>query len=227
MKKMALYLAALSFFLAGCAAAHAPLVLDPSFRERGITKIALLPIVDRRRDRSANIDLQQQMSGRVRKTLEKKGYEVVSARENLREDPESMERLMEMDPQFITSLGPEDSDAVLVVYVDDVLSDYKLIVYTFKVESTATLVLKSDGTELWRDKGLGNQGQAGLISGAFQLWDRSLALDTCVSAMFSSLPRTLSGTSHIALRQSTHADSRQAAIETAVAKVSKKEGETE
>ena len=94
-----------------------------------------------------------------------------------------------MDTGFIASLAAHDADAVAAVYVDDTLSSYKVLSYVFKIEATGTVVSKQDGTELWRDRGIGNQGQAGLISGVFAGMDRGFALDQCVGSLFSTLPK--------------------------------------
>ena len=176
--------------LAGCATTRMPIVLDPSFSDRQIATIALLPIVDRRRDRSFNIDLDNQLGARAEKLLKSKGYAVTKiSPPEASNNPYGSERLLDIDIEYVASLGPPEADAVLAIYVDDVLSSYKVLVYEFKIEAIGTLVAKSDQKELWRDKGIGTQGQAGLISGLFQGWDRSLAMDLCVGGMFATLPK--------------------------------------
>lgn len=192
-KDAVLWVGMLSFLLplAGCAmTTRMPILLDPSFSDRQVTTIALLPIIDRRRDRSFNIDLDRQLGTRTEKQLQSKGYEVTRVSQmEASSDPYGSERLLDMDTEYIASLGPSEADAVLAIYVDDVLSSYKVLVYEFKIEAIGTLVAKSDQKELWRDKGIGTQGQAGLISGLLQGMDRSLAMDLCVGGMFAALPK--------------------------------------
>lgn len=209
----------LALLVTGCAATRMPIVLDPSFAQRRIYTIAMLPVVDRRRDRSADIDLDHQLGNRAEKILKSKGYEVVKvSRAELSRDPYGPERIREMDHEYIASLSHPDANAVLVIYADDILSNYKVMVYQFKIEATGTLVSKSDGKELWRDKGIGNSGQAGLISGLTQLWNRSMALDRCVNGMLSTLPKLAAGGA--AMRDSAASRSvarkREAAIQDAV-----------
>ena len=57
-----------------------------------------------------------------------------------------------------------------------------------KVEATGSLIHKSEKVELWRDKGIGTSGQAGLISGAFAGMDKRTALSICLNSMFASFP---------------------------------------
>lgn len=208
--------------LAGCATTRMPILLDPSFSDRQVTTVALLPIVDRRRDRSFSIDLDSQLGARTEKQLRSKGYEVIKVSQTeASSDPYGSERLLDMDAEYIASLGPPEADAVLAIYVDDVLSSYKVLVYEFKIEAIGTLVAKSDQKELWRDKGIGTQGQAGLISGLLQGMNRSLAMDLCVGGMLSALPKAsaiklVSRTAPKLPTSSGAAEDREAAVQNAV-----------
>ena len=215
--------------LAGCATTRMPIVLDSSFSDRQVATVALLPIVDRRRDRSFNVDLDNQLGARAEKLLKSKGYEVTKiSLPEASDNPYGSERLLDMDTEYIASLGPPEADAVLAIYVDDVLSSYKVLVYEFKIEAIGTLVAKSDQKELWRDKGIGTQGQAGLISGIFQGWDRSMAMDLCVGGMFAGLPKAsaiklASRTAPVTLPASSNtAEDRETAIQNAVSAASLK-----
>ncbi len=202
-----------ALLLGGCATARTPIRLDPAFAQRNIETIALFPIVDRRKDTSFNINLQDGLGERARKEIERRGYQVVHVAVGL--DRTSLSRLMDMDAAFISSLAPEGTDAVAAVYVDDTLSSYKVLSYVFKIEATGTVVAKRDGTELWRDKGIGNQGQAGLISGLFAGMDRSFALDQCVASLFSTLPKSL-GKQRQAKVEAPKENSREEAVDAAV-----------
>lgn len=176
-------------FSAGCATTRMPIKLDPTFAEQKIESISLLPIIDRRKDTSVNMDLEYEIGTRAQKKIEQLGYRTVRIEAPLNLDRTGLGRLMEMDPSFIASLGPSDADAVMAIYVDDTLSSYVLISYAFKIESMGTLVSKEKSIELWRDKGIGNAGQAGLISGLLQGLNRVGALDICVYGMLATLPK--------------------------------------
>ena len=64
-------------FIVGCATSRVPIKLDPSFSTMGIKKITLLPIVDRRIDKSVDIDFEQAIRNKAAKNLESKGYTVL------------------------------------------------------------------------------------------------------------------------------------------------------
>jgi len=174
--------------LAGCASTRLPIKLDPAFSQRGIRSVALLPAVDQRADRSLNINLDHEMNARARKGLEKKGYRVLETAP-IEHDRIGISRLMDMDPSYLASLGPAEADAVMAIYVQDTLSNYKIMSHVFTVEAIGTLVSKADQTEVWRDKGIGNVGQAGLISGLMQGLNQMSAMDDCVYGMLFTLPK--------------------------------------
>lgn len=180
-----------SLMASGCATVPPPLRLDPMFAQRGIQSIAVLPIVDRRRDRSANLDVEYEVGVRARKALEKKGYLVLAAPGPSVDDPIGTARLLDMDLEYLVSLNPPDADAVIAIYVDDSLSSYKVLSYAFKVEALGLMVSKRFNAELWRAKGIGNSGQAGLISGLIQGLNRSEAWDACIYGMLSSIPKAV------------------------------------
>ena len=181
--------ALLFLVVSGCATVRPPLRLDPMFSQRGIRSIALLPIVDRRKDRSANLDVEYEVSARARKALERKGYHVVAVPGPSEDDPIGTARLLEADLDYLVLLNPPEADAVIAIYVDDSLSSYKVLSYAFKVEALGVMVSRSANVELWRAKGIGNAGQAGLISGVLQGLYRSEAWDACVYGMLSSIPK--------------------------------------
>ncbi len=176
-------------FLAGCATPRFPIKIDPAFSQRGIRSIALLPAIDQRKDRSYEIDLNYEINTRARKSLEKKGYVVLETSPVVASNRSEASRLMDMDPAYLASLGPANADAVMAIYLQDTLRSYMIMSYVFKAEAIGTLVSKADQTEVWRDKGLGNAGQGGLISGLLQGLYRAEALDGCVYGMLATLPK--------------------------------------
>ena len=206
-------IASVLVFPAGCATIQPPLQLDPMFAQRGIRSIALLPIVDRRKDRSAALDVEYEVGVRARKALEKKGYQMLEAAGPASGDAIGMARLLDADLNYLVSLNPPDADAVIAIYVDDSLSSYKVLSYAFKVEALGVMVSKRLNAELWRAKGIGNAGQGGLISGVLQGLNRSEAWDACVYGMLSSIPKA--ATSYDA-GHSTIPTSREVAMDVAI-----------
>lgn len=178
-----------AWLLSGCATTHYPIKLDPAFEEKNVRTIALLPVVDRRRDRSIEIDLEYEINARATKQLTRRGYNVLQVPVSLLDEAGNFDAILDMESTYLATLGPAEADAVMAIYVDDVFSSYKVFSYVFKIDVLGTLVDKRDGTELWRDKGIGNFGQAGLISGITSGLNRNSALDGCVLAMLQGLPK--------------------------------------
>jgi hypothetical protein len=163
--------------------------LDPAFADRHINTVAVVPVIDRRTDPSAGLDLQQQIGARAKKHLRKRGYKVIDAVALPGDNAEAQVRLADLDAAYLASRAPSGADAVFAIAVDDVMSSYKVLSYAFKIEATGTLVSVADRKELWRGRGIGNMGQGGLVSGLLIGLNRMEALDTCVGEMLSSIPR--------------------------------------
>ena len=162
-----------------------PITLDTSFSEMGITTISLLPVVDRRPDKSYDIDFDKDIREKVKEILEKKGYSVEI--EDTFSAEIDNEELAEMDVADLASLGPEDARAVLLIYIEDILSKYVVMAYTFKIEATASLISKEKQVELWRDKGIGKSGQGGLVSIVPALFGPA-GINDCINDMLDSFP---------------------------------------
>jgi hypothetical protein len=174
--------------LAGCTTTKPAIKLDPSFSEMQIESVALLPIIDRRVDKSYEIDLENKVRQAAKENLEKKGYTVIMPStfvEGRNVDPAEVEAMGIND---LASLGPPDSKAIVLIYIEDILSSYKVLSYAFKIEATASVISKEKQCELWRNKAVGKAGQGGLISGITQGLDRSSAIGACIGELFSNLP---------------------------------------
>jgi hypothetical protein len=168
-----------------CACAtRKPIFLDSDVARREIQTIALLPVVDRRLDRSYEVDLEEAVRDRAWKALENKGYRVV--RPASFDGSLDADFVAEMEDDELSVLVPEGADAAAIVYLEDVLSDYKVLYYRFKIETSGTIVSRTG--VVWHDKATGASGQGGLISGAFQGWDRSIAYDAGVGGLFQTWP---------------------------------------
>ncbi len=174
----------------GCAAAppRVPIKLDPSFSEMGIQTVALLPVIDRRVDKSYEIDLDKEIRNQAKKTLEKKGYAVLMPDTFAEGKAVELAEVVEMEVNDLALLGPRDARVIVLIYLEDILSSYKVLSYAFKIEATASMVSQEKQVELWRDKGIGRSGQGGLISGLTKGLDKSSAINTCINSMFYTLP---------------------------------------
>lgn len=175
--------------VAGCATTQKlPIKLDPNYHQKGIETIVMMPVIDRRVDKSSKIDFNKDLRLPAKAMLEKKGYQVMIPSVYRESADVTQDEITEMDIEELSQLGPVDARALLYIYVEDILDSYVVISYNFKIEATGSLIHKQEKTELWRDKGLGTQGQAGLISGAFSAWDKQIAITACLESLLSTLP---------------------------------------
>lgn len=173
-------------FLAGCAStARTPLNIDRDFADKDVKSISLLPVVDLRVERSADIDFGDSLRDRARKEIEAKGYIV-----NLADlEIDSTAITSPIDTKDLSLMGLEGDDAVMVIYIEDVLDKYTVMSYAFKIEGTAALVSRKEQIELWRDKSITSQGGGGLISGIFKGGDKWVAIGAFVDNIFLTLPK--------------------------------------
>jgi len=175
--------------LSGCATVKKiPIKLDPNFRAKSIDTIVLMPIVDRRIDKTAKIDLEKEVRIPAKKLLEKKGYTVIMPETFGEGINVNANDVGEMGVDDLSTLGPKDSKALLYIYIEDISESYIVLAYTFKIESTGSLIYKQEKVELWRDKGIGVSGQGGLISGVVSGLDRAEAISYSRENMFVTLP---------------------------------------
>lgn len=149
--------------IAGCAGKRVPLQMHPAFDQ--ISTIALLPIVDARRDRGDSLDLEGDVRRPLEEMLRKKGYTVVSLSSFSDSTDVPGEELPELEPADIAKFGPPDARTLMVVSVNDVFSRYVVMAYTFKAEVEGMVIDKATGDVLWKDKGVVSGGQGGLVSG--------------------------------------------------------------
>jgi len=177
------------FLVTGCVGTTKSAIrLHSDFSEKNVDTIVLMPIVDRRIDKSGAINIEKNILRPSKKMLEKKGYYVITPDSFLEGENISPEEVGEMDVEELAMLGPDGSKTLLFVYIEDVIDSYAIVAYTFKIEATSSLIEKSGKVELWRDKGIGASGQGGLISGPFAGMDKSAAISTCLRNMFTTLP---------------------------------------
>ena len=178
-----------SLLTAGCATTpKIPIKLDPGYREKNISAIYLMPVVDRRIDKKGAIDPEKDIRLPSKAILEKKGYQVVLNADFKDGQSFTGEQLSEMETGDLAGLGPKEAKALLFIYLDDVLDSYAVITYNCKIEMTGSLIGKEEKIEWWRDKGVGESGQAGLISGVFAGMDKNQAIQNALYGLFAGLP---------------------------------------
>jgi hypothetical protein len=192
MRKIALFAVICIFgvvLLSGCSTVpKMPIKLDPNFKSKNIDTIVLMPVVDRRIDKKSKVDFEKVLRIPAKKILEKKGYAVVMPGSFSDNSAITADNVGEMNIGELSNLGPMNERALLFIYVDDVLDDYIVLAYTYKIEATGSLIEKRERIELWRDKGIGKSGQGGLISGPLSSLYQYEANSMCLNDMFCTLP---------------------------------------
>jgi hypothetical protein len=166
-----------------------PIYIDPDLESMGFETVTMLPVVDRRVDKSEEFDVQKDIGDRVVKRLEKKGYTVETAAAFSTQYNIPSEEVAEMEYHELAELGPADAHQLLVVYLDDA-SGKTGLGYTFKTETTAVLVDKSTGAMLWKDKGIGSMGQGGALGCMMAGATKGESMAQSVKNMMETLPKT-------------------------------------
>lgn len=176
-------------FLSGCATPTKMAILfDPEFHQKVDRTIYVLPTVDLRVDRSTSIDVDSDIRKPFSGKLRDKGYEIQLLNDFGGSEDITGAAVAEMSADELYALGPQQSQSVLLVYLNDASSKYVVMGYTYKVEATGLLLDKQRKTVLWKDKGVGSSGQGGLISGLMAPLVKSEALSSVVNSMAMSFP---------------------------------------
>lgn len=178
----------ISILVGGCATSpKRPIVIAQDFNALRIGEVDMLPVFDARKDTSTSLDMQRNIGAPILSSALKKGYKVTLL-QNVAFEGFSSSDMIEMTPEELCALGPVDAKNLLIVIVEDVSSKYAVMGYTYKVEVVGILLDKANKKVLWKDKGIGNAGQGGLISGLVAPLIKSEALSGAINSLMRSLP---------------------------------------
>jgi len=174
--------------LSGCASAKSPIYLNPGFKSLAIEEITVLPAVDARLDKTQNVDLQKQIRQTGANFLERKGYQV-SQQDDLGGATELTEEILKApDPEWVKHLGPPGARWVMVLTLDD-LTTKLTFGSTGSAELSGVLYDRTGGSIVWRDKGIAQVGQAGLIGMALKGTMGGEAVRTALFNLLASFPK--------------------------------------
>jgi predicted small lipoprotein YifL len=173
--------------MSGCGARRAPLYLDSAFEAAPVHTIALFPVVDRRSDRSVQLDSERDLRAPAEEILRKKGYQVILSEPRAEDADEAM-----LDDALLPSLVPSGADALAVVYLDDLRKEYSWriiwLTYLFEVEAAAKIVTRERGV-LWYDKTSYARRDAGLVTAPLaQAFSAAEGYGPCLRDLFSTFP---------------------------------------
>lgn len=174
--------------LAGCAAKLKPAVyLDSGFKPESIGQIVMLPAVDARIDKEVEVNLEDQLRGAAAKVLKGKGYDVVLTSAPSETAELTDDDLRAADTALIKRLGPPAARWVMVVILVDVKT--KLVFgSTGNAEVAGFLYDKGNSTLVWRDKGIGQAGQGGLVGMLLKGAMDEMAISGAVNHLLASIP---------------------------------------
>lgn len=174
--------------LAGCYATPKPAIFwDSRLDPNGIGQIVVLPPVDSRIGRDADIDLETQVRRAGTDALQGRGYDVA-----LGEAPQDLgeiidEDLKNADPIWIKRLAPPGLRWIMVLELIEVTSQLTFG-STGNAEVAGYLFDAEQGRLVWRDKGIGQVGQGGLIGMALIAQMDDAALSVAMRNLVASLP---------------------------------------
>ncbi|HUU46830.1 MAG TPA: hypothetical protein VM118_13960 [Acidobacteriota bacterium] len=172
---------------AGTKTAKIPIFADPGLFTLNIRTVTLLPVIDQRIDKSHGINLEADIGNKVEKELIKKRLTVIRAGAFSDTLDISNDEVAEMEPRELAILGSSETQYMLVVYLNDA-SGKTALGYSFKIETTAILLNRQAANMLWKDKGVGSQGQGGLYGCLISGMVRGDAIRGCVAGMLASFP---------------------------------------
>ncbi|MBU0985439.1 MAG: hypothetical protein KKA42_16315 [candidate division Zixibacteria bacterium] len=164
-----------------------PIYIDPDLDNMAFETVTLLPIIDRRVDKSEDFPVESSIGDKVDSWLNKKGYEVIrpgAFSDTLVIDNEGV---VELEAHELAELGGSDTEYMLVVYLDDA-SGKTALGYSFKIEMTGLLLSKKTGALLWKDKGIASGGQGGLLGCMMSGAVRGDTMKKGVDLMLKSFP---------------------------------------
>jgi hypothetical protein len=176
-------------FAVSCAGpAKIPVFLAPGFDFSSIDTITILPPVDTRVDKQINVNLDKQLAQAAEKIIRKKGYRT-SMSPVLGEVGTIVEEdLKDARPDWVKRLGPPEARWVMVVCLVDVATKLTLG-STGNAEIAGYLYDKETGLMVWKDKGIDQEGEAGLIAMAFKGLMDEAAIGGAVTNLLASIPK--------------------------------------
>lgn len=174
--------------LTGCAVPLKDAIYrDPGLSPDKVGDIQLLPPIDLRLEKTQTVDLNDSLRDPGMKMMQKKGYKVTLNEELGDVMPIIEDDLRSNDPKWISRLGPSDQRWVMVLALMDLKSKVTFG-STGNAEVSGYLYDKEKGVIVWRDKGIGQAGQGGLIGMAMVGMMAGQALNIAMNNLMASVP---------------------------------------
>ena len=160
--------------------------IPPDPRFTAIQTISVLPVVDARAGKKAEVNMGK-LQGSVVNVLKKKHYLVGAASTSGEAGEIAIEDVESADPRYIKKLGPPSERWVMVVFLDDVASKITFG-STGNAELRGYLFDKDSGDLIWKNTGVGQAGQGGLLGMTMKGMMKGEALNAAISSLLASVP---------------------------------------
>ena len=186
------YLLLLVFpFLHSCATPQEATYLVPSFDQKNVDVITILPIVDARTQRWYEInesDLQQTVSPDVEGALIEKGYSVEYSGDDAGIQCIKFGPTSKPESECLQKVGPPQSQWVLVLFLNDfrMRAGYGGAV---TVKMSGILFDRKEGLMLWRDLEYAGLSGSGVVSEDMDPFLTRDVIHNCALKLIDSLPK--------------------------------------
>lgn len=166
-----------------------PLFQDPEFVKLRVTEsIYLMPVLDLRVDKTKNLKLDDNALRQLLPIFEKRGYAPLQPIK----DQKFVESLVEddftnPDSTFLSALGPVEARWLFC----PILHDYQSKITfgsTANAEISGYLIDKKRGVIVWRNKGIGQAGEGGLLGMAMKGLVAEEAVNSALRSLALAIP---------------------------------------
>lgn len=183
--------------LTGCTTVvRQPITLDESAFNTRLETIIVMPVLDARAEKSVSFapSESKRVLKRVINKLVALGYDVQTANTwNVPPDV-TPQQFLDMSTAELCRYLPANSRVALIVSVDGLRSTYSVLLNSFSISATVSLVDVSSRKEIWKDAAIGQYGGGGIVGASLtQIGKRAFAYDALAKTAFESFPKRLGG----------------------------------
>lgn len=154
-------------------------------------RVVLLPVVDRRKEKTPDLQLDVDIRVPAIHKLEKKGYEVMYPDFFLSDGSRlSDEELANLKLTDLYEMGPAEENIILLIFLDNYYQESSAIKLNAKLELTGIMLDKKGKKILWQHKGVGENNAFGIAATALKKeMGSNPEFERAVSDLFSTLPK--------------------------------------
>jgi hypothetical protein len=181
-------LLAAALALAGCGPGQRPpLFWNSEVQPHDVGLVTVLPALDGRVDREIEVEFDAQLADEAVRLLRERGYEATRGALPADVTGLTLDELTVADAATIRRLGSSGAGWVLVIGLVDVTTALTFG-STGNAEVAGYLFDTKNGALQWRDKGVGQAGQGGLIGMAMIAGMDEMAIESALRKLIAGLP---------------------------------------